>query len=70
MPGLSIVWVPRLSLKILGPKLAKFFQNMLHWAHIGLAGSLGGLLVGWLVAVARGLYLYDTYLLHVCYVSH
>ena len=30
---------------------------MLSWAHIGLAGSFGVLLVGWLVVVARGLYL-------------
>ena len=30
---------------------------MLSWAHIGLAGSFGALLVGWLVVVARGLYL-------------
>ena len=29
---------------------------MLSWAHIGLAGSLV-LLMGWLVVVARGLYL-------------
>ena len=30
---------------------------MLSWAHIGLAGSFGALLMDWLVAVARGLYL-------------
>ena len=30
---------------------------MLSWAHIGLAGSFGALLVGWLVVVTRGLYL-------------
>ena len=30
---------------------------MLSWGHIGLAGSFGALLVGWLVVVARGLYL-------------
>ena len=30
---------------------------MLSWAHIGLAGSFGALLVGWLVVVVRGLYL-------------
>ena len=30
---------------------------MLSLAHIGLAGSFGALLVGWLVVVARGLYL-------------
>ena len=28
-------------------------QNMLSWAHIGLAGSFGALLVGWLVVVAQ-----------------
>ena len=32
-------------------------QNMLSWAHIGLAGSFGALLVCWLVVVVRGLYL-------------
>ena len=26
-----------------------FYQNMFSWAHIGLAGSLSALLVGWLV---------------------
>ena len=30
---------------------------MLSLAHIGLAGSSGALLVGWLVVVVRGLYL-------------
>ena len=32
-------------------------QNMFSWADIGLAGSFGALLAGWLVVVARGLYL-------------
>ena len=30
---------------------------MIPWAHIGLAGSFGALLVGWLMVVVRGLYL-------------
>ena len=30
-------------------------QNMFSWADIGLAGSFGALLAGWLVVVARGL---------------
>ena len=30
---------------------------MFSWADIGLAGSFGALLAGWLVVVARGLYL-------------
>ena len=32
-------------------------QNMLSWAYICLAVSFGAMLVGWLVVVARGLYL-------------
>jgi len=32
-------------------------QNTLSWAHIGLAGSFGALLVGCLVVVVCGLYL-------------
>ena len=63
------MWVPKLLLsrvKIrtfaqIGPNLARkrqfLPQNMLSWAHIGLAGSFDTLLVGWLVVVVRGLYL-------------
>ena len=36
-------------------------QNMLSWAHMGLVGSFGALLVGWLVVVVRGLYLAPIY---------
>ena len=32
-------------------------QNILSWAHIGLVSSFGALLVGWLLVVARWLYL-------------
>ena len=35
---------------------------MLSWVNIGLAGSFGAVLVGWLVVGVRGLYLY--YLLY------
>ena len=31
--------------------------DMLSWEHIGLAGSIGALLVGWSVVVVHGLYL-------------
>ena len=53
------MWVPELLLPPVknmnfGPKTA---QNMLSLAHIGLTGSFGALLVGWLVVVACGLYL-------------
>ena len=52
----GFLWVPELFLP---PKIIRpfFTQNMLSWAYIGLAGSFGVLLVGWLVVVARGLYL-------------
>ena len=43
-------------LEILAQKRPNFAQNMLSWTHIGLAGSFGALLVGWLV-LWRGLYL-------------
>ena len=57
--GFSVMWVPKLLLppvkiRIFGQKRLNFAQNMLCWAHIGLAGSFGALLV-WLVVVARGL---------------
>ena len=56
------MWVPKLLLppvkiRILGQKRLNFAQNMLSWAHIGLAGSFDVLLVGWLVVVAHRLYL-------------
>ena len=41
-------------LKSLRPNFA---QNMLSWVNVGLANSFGALLVGWLVVLARGLYL-------------
>ena len=48
---LSDMRVPKLLLppkmsRMFGPKMAIFPQNMLSWAHIGLAGSFGALLVG------------------------
>ena len=46
--------------KLLLPPVKKtgfLAQNILSWAHIGLAGSFGDQLVGWLVGVARRLYL-------------
>ena len=63
----SVMWVPKLLLppvriRNFGPKWPNFAQNMLSWAHIGLAGSFGVLLPGvlsvcWLEVVVRGLYL-------------
>ena len=44
-------------IRMIGPKLAILPQNMLYWAHRGLAGSFGDLLVGWSVVVVHGLYL-------------
>ena len=60
--GFSVMSVPKLllhpvKLRIFGPKTAILPQNVFSWAHIGLAGSFGALLVGWLVVVVRGLYL-------------
>ena len=38
-----------------GPKKALFGPKIyFFWAHIGLAGSFGDLLVGWWMGVARG----------------
>ena len=56
------MWLPKLLLppvriRNFGPKWPNFAQNMLSWAHIGLAGSFDALLVGWLVVVAHRLYL-------------
>ena len=44
---------PKITRKF-GPKTAIFAPKC---AHIGIAGSFGALLFGWLVIVARGLYL-------------
>ena len=45
---------------------------MLSWAHKGLAGSSGVLLIGWLVVLAHGLYRARHQLLYVfalkCYI--
>ena len=49
--------LPAVKIRIFGSKTAILPQNMLSWAYNGLAGSFGALLVGWLVIVARGLYL-------------
>ena len=49
--------LPPVKIRIFGPKWPFLPQNMLSWAHIGHAISFGALLVGWLVVVARGLYL-------------
>ena len=55
------MFVPRLKLhpkiiRIIGPKRPFLPQDMLSWAHLGLAGLFDTLLVGWLVVVMRGLY--------------
>ena len=54
--GAFFCYVGTKTLGILANKRQNFAQNMLSWAHIGLAGSFGALLV-WLEVVARGLYL-------------
>ena len=54
--GAFFCYVGTKTLGILAKKRQNFAQNMLSWAHIGLAGSFGALLV-WLEVVARGLYL-------------
>ena len=63
-PKILIFWeaakvlLPSVKNRIFGPKTRpNFAQNMLSWAHVGLAGSFGALLVGRLVVLARGLYL-------------
>ena len=60
----SDVWAPELLLppeiiRMFGPKTAFLSQNMLSWAHIGLAGSFGAQLVG---GCCAGCILHDTYL--------
>ena len=45
------MWVPKLlltpvKLGFLAQKWPNLAQNMLSWAHIGLAGSFGALLIG------------------------
>ena len=58
--GVSVMWGTKLlispvKIRIFCPKTSKFG---LKFAFLpGLAGSFGALLVGWLVVVARGLYL-------------
>ena len=42
--GLKVLLLP-VEIRIFGPKKAKFYPNMLSWAHIGLAVSFGALLV-------------------------
>ena len=53
------MWVTKLLIspvkkRIFCPKTTKFGPNL---AFLSIAGSFGALLVGWLVVVARGLYL-------------
>ena len=62
--GVSVTWVPKLLLspvrnRIFCPKTAKFWPEIGIFGHLGpgLASSNDALLVGWLVVVARGLYL-------------
>ena len=48
--GFAKKWVTKVlfppeKIRIFGPKTAILPQNMLSWAQIGLAGSLGALLV-------------------------
>ena len=50
------------EIRIFGPKKAKFYPNMLSWAHIGLAVSFGALLV--CGCGAQGCISQDTYLLY------
>ena len=57
--GLLICWYQNFCslpqyLGCLAQKRPFLPQNMHSWAHIGLAGSFGALLVGWLVVVVRG----------------
>ena len=61
--GIFVMWVPKL---LLTPEKLRFLaQNRQilpkigNFGHFGpgFAGSFGALLVGWLVVVARGLYL-------------
>ena len=58
--GFSVMWVPKLLLslvkiRIFCPKMTKFCLKLAFFGYFwpGLAGSLGALLVGWLVVVAR-----------------
>ena len=57
MRGQKVLLPPPQKIGFLAQKRPNLAQNILSWAHIGLAGSFGALLVGWLVVVARGLYL-------------
>ena len=53
----SKVLHPVVKIRFFAQKRQNLAQNMLSWAHIGLAGSFGALFVGWLVVVLRELYL-------------
>ena len=60
--GFSVVWVAKLLIspvKIRIPKNDQIWPEIGIFGHFGprLAGSFGSLLVGWLVVLARGLYL-------------
>ena len=66
------MWVPKLLLppvkiRIFAQKRPNLAQNMLSWAHIGLAGSFGALLVGGCGAraVSRKTPIYFIYLLEM-----
>ena len=54
--SLSYMGTKTFTLGFLAHKRAKFGPKYAFWAHIGLAGSFGALLVDWLVVVARVLY--------------
>ena len=53
----SELLLPLKIIRILAQKRPFLPQIMLSLAHIDLASSFGALLVGWLMVVARGLYL-------------
>ena len=61
--GFSVKWVPKLlisqvKIRIFAQKQPNVARNWHFWSFgPGLAGSFGALLVGWMVVVARGLYL-------------
>ena len=50
----GFVGIKTFKIRIFGPKTAKFCPK---YAFLGFVGSFGALLFGWLVLVARGLYL-------------
>ena len=53
------MWVTKLLISPVKPKNDQIWPKIGIFGHFrpGLAGSFGVLLVGWLVVVARGLYL-------------